>query len=92
MSKISFRADEDIEELLEEQDASKSEVIREALREYLEDGPEHEDIETDHLDDIHTYGMKGEIEKAEEIIEGYRSDGRDYEAFLLETTLDQYRE
>jgi Arc/MetJ-type ribon-helix-helix transcriptional regulator/ribosomal protein L32 len=35
MSKITFRADDDLIEQLEEFDASKSEVMREALREYL---------------------------------------------------------
>ena len=37
MSKITFRADDDLIEQLEEFDASKSEVLREALREYLGD-------------------------------------------------------
>jgi Arc/MetJ-type ribon-helix-helix transcriptional regulator len=36
MSKITFRADEDLVEEIEELDASKSEVMREALREYLD--------------------------------------------------------
>ena len=40
MSKITFRADDDLVRQLEEFDASKSEVMREALREYL---GEHED-------------------------------------------------
>jgi len=35
MSKITFRADDDLIDQLEEFDASKSEVMREALREYL---------------------------------------------------------
>ena len=35
MSKITFRADDDLIEQLEEFDASKSETMREALREYL---------------------------------------------------------
>jgi Arc/MetJ-type ribon-helix-helix transcriptional regulator len=35
MSKITFRADDDLVRQLEEFDASKSEVMREALREYL---------------------------------------------------------
>ncbi|MFB6205660.1 MAG: zinc ribbon domain-containing protein [Haloglomus sp.] len=35
MSKITFRADDDLVAQLEEFDASKSEVMREALREYL---------------------------------------------------------
>jgi Arc/MetJ-type ribon-helix-helix transcriptional regulator len=37
MSKITFRADDDLVRQLEEFDASKSEVMREALRAYLED-------------------------------------------------------
>ena len=37
MSKITFRADDDLIEQLEGFDASKSEIMREALREYLED-------------------------------------------------------
>ena len=36
MSKITFRADDDLVEQLEAFDASKSEVMREALREYLD--------------------------------------------------------
>ena len=36
MSKITFRADDDLIEELERFDASKSEVMREALREYLD--------------------------------------------------------
>jgi len=38
MSKITFRADDDLVEAVEELDASKSEVMREALRTYLEGG------------------------------------------------------
>ncbi|WP_436926977.1 double zinc ribbon domain-containing protein [Halosimplex amylolyticum] len=37
MSKITFRADDDLIEQLEEFDASKSEIMREALREYLDE-------------------------------------------------------
>ncbi|WP_458190027.1 double zinc ribbon domain-containing protein [Haladaptatus sp. NG-WS-4] len=36
MSKITFRADDDLVERIESLDASKSEVMREALREYLD--------------------------------------------------------
>lgn len=43
MSKITFRADDDLVTQLEEYDASKSEVMREALREYLDDSPESDD-------------------------------------------------
>ncbi|QLH81650.1 double zinc ribbon domain-containing protein [Halosimplex pelagicum] len=38
MSKITFRADDDLIERLEGFDASKSEIMREALREYLGEG------------------------------------------------------
>ncbi|MCL9814448.1 double zinc ribbon domain-containing protein [Natranaeroarchaeum aerophilus] len=37
MSKITFRADDDLVEEIEAFDASKSEVLREALRSYIED-------------------------------------------------------
>ena len=40
MSKITFRADDDLIRQLDEFDASKSEVMREALREYLAESPE----------------------------------------------------
>jgi len=40
MSKITFRADDDLVRQLEEFDASKSEVMREALREYLGESSE----------------------------------------------------
>ena len=39
MSKITFRADEDLVERIEGRDASKSEIMREALRQYLDDSP-----------------------------------------------------
>jgi RNA polymerase subunit RPABC4/transcription elongation factor Spt4 len=39
MSKITFRADDDLVERIEALDASKSEVMRAALRDYLEDVP-----------------------------------------------------
>ena len=42
MSKITFRADDDLVRQLEEFDASKSEVMREALREYLGDADEED--------------------------------------------------
>jgi Arc/MetJ-type ribon-helix-helix transcriptional regulator len=41
MSKITFRADDDLIRQLEEFDASKSEVMREALREYLGETEKH---------------------------------------------------
>jgi len=40
LSKITFRADDDLIRQLDEFDASKSEVMREALREYLAGSPE----------------------------------------------------
>ncbi|MEM4781912.1 MAG: zinc ribbon domain-containing protein [Halalkalicoccus sp.] len=40
MSKITFRADEDLVAGIEAMDASKSEVMREALRAYLRSAPE----------------------------------------------------
>jgi hypothetical protein len=43
MSKITFRADDDLITQLEEYDASKSEVMREALREYLNGSSEPSD-------------------------------------------------
>ncbi|MFC7131792.1 MULTISPECIES: double zinc ribbon domain-containing protein [Salinibaculum] len=43
MSKITFRADDDLIERLEEFDASKSEVMREALREYLDGSTDSSD-------------------------------------------------
>lgn len=39
MSKITFRADDDLVERVEAVDASKSEVMRQALRAYLDDSP-----------------------------------------------------
>jgi Arc/MetJ-type ribon-helix-helix transcriptional regulator len=58
MSKITFRADDDLIRRLEEFDASKSEVMRDALREYLDGASESSDSATreaadaDTLDDI----------------------------------------
>ncbi len=43
MSKITFRADDELITQLEEYDASKSEVMREALREYLNGSTESKD-------------------------------------------------
>ncbi|WP_340099975.1 double zinc ribbon domain-containing protein [Salinibaculum salinum] len=43
MSKITFRADDDLIRRLEEFDASKSEVMRDALREYLDGASESSD-------------------------------------------------
>ncbi|WP_049921471.1 double zinc ribbon domain-containing protein [Halopiger djelfimassiliensis] len=41
MSKITFRADDDLVEQLEALDRSKSEAMREALRSYLDEGPSY---------------------------------------------------
>jgi len=46
MSKITFRADDDLIEQLEAFDASKSEVLREALREYLGDSADAHERKT----------------------------------------------
>jgi Arc/MetJ-type ribon-helix-helix transcriptional regulator/RNA polymerase subunit RPABC4/transcription elongation factor Spt4 len=51
MSKITFRADSDLVEAVEDLNASKSEVMRDALRTYLDEhGPS--DTSTDSLDDV----------------------------------------
>lgn len=59
MSKITFRADDELITRLEEFDASKSEIMREALRAYLDDNAEAQvertepdDSDTDSLDDL----------------------------------------
>ncbi|WP_049902649.1 double zinc ribbon domain-containing protein [Halococcus agarilyticus] len=49
MSKITFRADDELIDELESLDASKSEAMREALRSYLESA---RDTETESLDDL----------------------------------------
>lgn len=51
MSKITFRADSELVDAVEDLDASKSEVMRDALRTYLDEhGPS--DTSTDSLDDF----------------------------------------
>ncbi|WP_232700826.1 double zinc ribbon domain-containing protein [Halobacterium wangiae] len=51
MSKITFRADNDLVDAVEDLDASKSEVMRDALRTYLDEhGPS--DTSADSLDDV----------------------------------------
>lgn len=47
MSKITFRADDDLVRRIEALEASKSEVMREALRAYLEDASAGADVETE---------------------------------------------
>jgi Arc/MetJ-type ribon-helix-helix transcriptional regulator/predicted RNA-binding Zn-ribbon protein involved in translation (DUF1610 family) len=49
MSKITFRADDELIDELESLDASKSEAMREALRSYLESA---RDADTDSLDEL----------------------------------------
>ncbi|MXR50719.1 CopG family transcriptional regulator [Halovenus sp. WSH3] len=51
MSKITFRADDELITQLEEFDASKSEVMRRALREYLETHGDDETVVTEPTDD-----------------------------------------
>jgi Arc/MetJ-type ribon-helix-helix transcriptional regulator len=51
MSKITFRADADLIDQLEEFDASKSEVMREALREYLGEADDTATVESTTDDD-----------------------------------------
>ena len=43
MSKITFRADADLVDRLEDLEGSKSEVMREALRQFLDDAEERSD-------------------------------------------------
>ncbi|PGF16736.1 CopG family transcriptional regulator [Natrinema sp. CBA1119] len=61
MSKITFRADDDLVEQLEQLDASKSEAMREALRSYLEgsdeaaggeDRPESDRVQAGVIDEL----------------------------------------
>ena len=57
MSKITFRADDDLIDRLEEFDASKSEVMRDALRTYLDGGDEEPSAsvtDTDSIDELIT--------------------------------------
>jgi len=64
MSKITFRADDDLIARLEEFDASKSEVMRDALREYLDENggavstssspSQSTDVKSDSLDELVT--------------------------------------
>jgi len=52
MSKITFRADEDLIKQLEGFDASKSEVMRQALREYLGEPTVEVERDPDSIDDL----------------------------------------
>ncbi|MFB6093563.1 MAG: zinc ribbon domain-containing protein [Halanaeroarchaeum sp.] len=51
MSKITFRADDDLVEAVESLDASKSEVMRDALRTYLEGTREPEQVGHRHVEE-----------------------------------------
>ncbi|MFB6118196.1 double zinc ribbon domain-containing protein [Halosegnis sp.] len=66
MSKITFRADDELIRQLEEFDASKSEVMREALREYLGEptsGTRADDMGSETLDDVLTERVDTLIEE-----------------------------
>jgi pentatricopeptide repeat protein len=99
MSKITFRADEDLKEMLEEQDESKSEAIRSALKLYL--GSEMEGLDSDcppegyvatkDLQAVHHLGSRGDFDDAEEVIDNYREEGLKLEAALMENFLNSYR-
>ena len=52
MSKITFRADDDLVDRLEEYDASKSEVMRKALRTFLEEAEDADPQESGSASDI----------------------------------------
>ncbi|MCU4719099.1 double zinc ribbon domain-containing protein [Halapricum hydrolyticum] len=52
MSKITFRADEDLIAQLEEFDASKSEIMREALRTYLDETSAEPSVESPRSDSV----------------------------------------
>ncbi|WP_254832735.1 double zinc ribbon domain-containing protein [Haloglomus salinum] len=77
MSKITFRADDDLVAQLEEFDASKSEVMREALREYLGE-PAGTSADTSDAAEVADAGTLDELvaERVDAIItdrlEGYR--------------------
>lgn len=45
MSKITFRADDDLVDRLEEEEDSKSEVVRDALDEYLSESSQDRELE-----------------------------------------------
>jgi len=59
MSKITFRADADLVDRLEELEGSKSEVMREALREYLDAAEERSDADAADTSDADTRSPSG---------------------------------
>jgi hypothetical protein len=67
MSKITFRADDELITQLEEFDASKSEVMREALREYLDETPSADSAVTDAVDETSLDDLI--VERVDAIIE-----------------------
>ncbi|NIB98600.1 zinc ribbon domain-containing protein [Halobacterium sp. R2-5] len=52
MSKITFRADDDLVDAVDDREESKSEVMREALRTYLDGGGADEDAGGERVDDV----------------------------------------
>jgi RNA polymerase subunit RPABC4/transcription elongation factor Spt4/Arc/MetJ-type ribon-helix-helix transcriptional regulator len=79
MSKITFRADDDLVERVEELDASKSEVMREALRAHL-NGPERANIDAliaDRVDEL-----------VEARLDEFGADGRDVNVNLTVESAD----
>ena len=82
MSKITFRADDDLVERVEDLDASKSEVMREALRTHL-DGPERANIDSliaDRVDEL-----------VEARLGEFGADGRDVNVNLTVESSDATR-
>lgn len=63
MSKITFRADDDLVRRIEALDASKSEVMREALRTYLEDAATDVETDTGSLDALITERIDRRIDE-----------------------------
>lgn len=85
MSKITFRADDDLVERVEALDASKSEVMREALRTYL-DG-QSPVVDLDLLDDLVAERVDRQLEDRREGRDGNGSD-RDVNVNITVTTED----
>ena len=75
MSKITFRADDDLVERLEAFDASKSEVMREALRTYLDDAEREE-------------SSAGGSDRLEALLAEYAFTPREPPAINVNVTLD----
>lgn len=74
MSKITFRADDELVDALEDLDVSKSEALREALRSYLERSPEAEtpapSLSTDGTDDASSASSLDDLvrERVDELV------------------------